>query len=127
MDADRALAGAARRRRAQGAKADRLQEALEDLDPVMGRWADDFVFGQVWAGEALGHRERMLVAVAMLAATGRRGQLKNYLHGALQDGIAEDELREVMKMLAVYVGFPGAIEGMLELDAAITAHRRAAR
>jgi 4-carboxymuconolactone decarboxylase len=118
------LAGMERRRRAQGVKADGLQAALEALDPTMGRWADEFVFGEVWAGEALEHRDRMLVAIAMLAATTRLNQLKNYLHGALQSGIKEDELREVMKMLTVYVGFPGAIEAMLQLDAALAIHRR---
>lgn len=121
---EKRLAGAERRRRAQGIKADGLQSALEALDPTMSRWADEFVFGEVWAGEALGHRDRMLVAIAMLAATTRLNQLKNYLHGALQSGIKEDELREVMKMLAVYVGFPGAIEAMLELDAALAVQRR---
>ena len=124
MDADaKRSAGAERRRRAQGVKADGLQVALEALDPAMGRWADEFVFGDVWAGDALGHRDRMLVAIAMLAATTRVNQLKNYLHGALQSGIAEDELREVMKMLTVYVGFPGAIEAMLQLDAVLAVHR----
>ena len=117
-------AGAARRRRAQGAKADKLQTALERLDPVLGRWADDFVFGEVWADDALGQRERTLVAIAMLAAHTRRGQLRNYLHGALQNGITEAELREVMKMLTVYVGFPAAIESLLELDSVAAAEAR---
>jgi 4-carboxymuconolactone decarboxylase len=121
---EKRLAGMERRRRAQGVKADGLQAALEALDPTMGRWADEFVFGEVWAGEALGHRDRMLVAIAMLAATTRLNQLKNYLHGALQSGITEDELREIMKILTVYVGFPGAIEAMLQLDAALAVHRR---
>jgi 4-carboxymuconolactone decarboxylase len=115
---DRALLGAERRRRLQGTKADELQAALETLDPDLGRWANEFVFGEAWAGDALGHRDRTLVAISMLAATGRTNQLRNYLHGALQAGIAEAELREVMKMLTVYVGFPGAIDAMLELDRA---------
>ncbi|SOD71794.1 4-carboxymuconolactone decarboxylase [Jatrophihabitans sp. GAS493] len=117
-------AGPQRRRRAQGAKADRLQEALVSLDPTVARWADEFVFGEVWAGEALAHRDRMLVAIAMLSATTRRNQLRNYLHGALQDGIAEAELREIMKMLVVYSGFPAALEGMQELDAVLAVHGR---
>ena len=123
-DATASAAGAARRRKAQGGKADQLQAALEALDPALGRWADEFVFGEVWAGEALGQRERALIAIAMLAATTRRNQLKNYLHGALQNGVTEAELRELMKMLVVYVGFPAAIEAMLELDQALSAHRR---
>ncbi len=119
---DKATAGATRRRRLQGAKADKLQAALEALDPDLGRWANEFVFGEVWAGDALGQRDRTLVAIAMLAATGRRNQLRNYLHGALQGGISEAELREVLKMTTVYVGFPSAIDALLELDAAAKAH-----
>ena len=90
----------------------------------MARWADEFVFGEVWASDALGERERMFVAIAMLAATSRYNQLKNYLHGALQRGITEPELRELMKMLTVYVGFPSAIEGLLRVEDAVAVHRR---
>jgi 4-carboxymuconolactone decarboxylase len=126
MAVDRSeTSGSARRRRAQGAKADKLQQALVDLDPDLARWANGFVFGEVWAGDALAHDERMLVAIAALAALSRRNQLRNYLHGALQSGIGADKLREVMKMMSVYAGFPVAIEAMLELDTVIAANGRA--
>jgi 4-carboxymuconolactone decarboxylase len=116
-----AAAGAARRRRAQGVKAEKLQTALLELDPRLGAWADDFVFGQVWADDVLAHDERMLVAIAALAATGRSNQLRNYLHGALQDGIAPARIREVLRMMVVYAGFPLAIESLVELQAALDA------
>jgi 4-carboxymuconolactone decarboxylase len=115
-------AGAERRSRAQGAKADKLQDALVALDPVLGRWANEYVFGEVWADDALSFEERMLVAITALAAQNRRNQLRNYLHGALQDGIPAAKLREVMKMMTVYAGFPVAIEAMSELDAVLKAH-----
>jgi 4-carboxymuconolactone decarboxylase len=125
MDAETATAGSARRRLAQGAKADRLQTALEQLDPTLGRWADEFVFGEVWADDVLSHEDRMLVAIAALAATGRRNQLRNYLHGALQSGMTQARLREVLKMMVVYAGFPAAIESLLELDAAVAVYEQA--
>ena len=120
MDADRH--GAERRQRAQGAKADKLQAALVALDPQLGRWADEHVFGEVWADDALGFEERMLVAIAALAAQNRRNQLRNYLHGALQAGLPAAKLREVLRMMTVYAGFPVAIEAMSELDAVLKAH-----
>jgi 4-carboxymuconolactone decarboxylase len=124
MDAEATVAGTRRRRLAQGAKADRLQSSLEALDPSLARWADEFVFGEVWEGDALTHEERMLVAISALAATGRCNQLRNYLHGALQSGIAEAQLREALRMMVVYAGFPVAIEALLELDAVVAAHGR---
>jgi 4-carboxymuconolactone decarboxylase len=117
-------AGADRRARAQGAKADALQNALVELDPQMAQWADDFVFGQVWAVESLTHQEQMLVAIVALAATGRGRQLKNYLHGAVQDGIATEKLHEALRMLTVYCGFPIAIEALSELASVRAAGER---
>jgi 4-carboxymuconolactone decarboxylase len=111
--------GPQRRARAQGQKADRLQAALVELDPTLGRWADNHIFGDVWEGDALSFDDRMLVAIVALATLGRRNQLRNYLHGALQDGRRPEELREVMRMLTVYAGFPTAIEAMAELDAVL--------
>jgi 4-carboxymuconolactone decarboxylase len=121
MGAEGADAGAGRRSRAQGAKADKLQDALVGLDPALGRWANEFVFGEVWSDDALAFDERLLVAITALAALNRRNQLRNYLHGALQSGIAAGKLREVMKMMTVYAGFPVAIEAMSELDAVLAA------
>jgi 4-carboxymuconolactone decarboxylase len=116
--------GAARRRLAQGAKADRLQGALADLDPTLARWADDFIFGDVWAGEALSHEERMLVAITALATLNRPNQLRNYLHGALQSGTPPAKLQEALKMLVVYAGFPAAIGALVELQSALEVHGR---
>jgi 4-carboxymuconolactone decarboxylase len=116
--------GVARRRLAQGAKADGLQQALTALDETLADWADDFVFGHVWAGTAISHEERMMVAITALAATNRRNQLRNYLHGALQGGIAPERIREALRMLVVYAGFPVAIESLTEFDSVLSAHQR---
>jgi 4-carboxymuconolactone decarboxylase len=112
-------AGAERRARAQGVMADKLQAALVDLDPRLGGWADDFIFGDVWRSEHLEFREQMLVAITALAATGRTRQLKNYLHGALQDGASPEALQDALRMLVVYCGFPTAIEALSTLDRAV--------
>jgi 4-carboxymuconolactone decarboxylase len=104
--------GAERRRRAQGAKADRLQAELAKLDPELARWADQFVFGSVWAREGLSFEERMLVAISQLAATGRQQQLRNYLFGALQAGVEPRKIHEALVMLTVYTGFPNAIAAL---------------
>lgn len=116
--------GRERRRRAQGAKADALQDALAAMDGRMAVWADDFVFGEVWAGPGISEEERMLVAITALAATARTRQLRNYLHGALQAGIPEAKLREALRMLVVYAGFPVAIEALSELQAVLAARGR---
>ena len=108
-------AGRERRRRAQGAKADRLQEALAGLDPQLAEWADGFVFDEVWGRPGLDFERRLLVALTALAATGRQQQLRNYLFGALQAGVPEAAIREALLMLTVYCGFPVAIAALATL------------
>lgn len=115
--------GAARRERAQGVRADRLQAVLADLDPQMAEWADDFIFGQVWGRPGLSQDERMLVAITALAAGGHTNLMKNYLHGALQAGIHPRKIHETIVMLIVYSGFPPAVAALAQwrqvFDAAV--------
>jgi 4-carboxymuconolactone decarboxylase len=100
------------RRRAQGAKADQLQALLCGIDPVLGEWADGFVFGEVWARPGLSQDERMLVAIAALAVSGNPDQMRNYLWGALQGGIPARKIHESLLMLVVYAGFPRALNAL---------------
>ena len=109
-------AGRERRRRAQGAKADRLQESLARLDPQLASWADGFVFDEVWGRPGLDFETRMLVAITALAATDRPQQLRNYLFGGLQAGVPQAAIQEALVMLAVYCGFPTAIAALAVWD-----------
>lgn len=106
------LTGAALRARVQGARHEALQANVGALDPRLARWADDFIFGDVWTDPGLAVEDRQLVAIVALAATGNTGQLRNYLHGALQDGFDPRRIHEALLMLVVYVGWPTAIGAM---------------
>jgi 4-carboxymuconolactone decarboxylase len=116
--------GAARRRRAQGAKADELQDALTSMDPQVAGWANEFVFGQVWKPGPLSFEEQLLVAIVALGATNNAGQLKNYVHGALQSGMDKEKIGQALRMLTVYAGFPYAINALTVLTECVSAHER---
>jgi 4-carboxymuconolactone decarboxylase len=110
--------GRALRARAQGRHTEQLGAALAALDPDLLEYADGFIFGSVWNEHPdLPFEDRMLVAMTALAATGQTTQLGNYLHGALQDGIPPARIKEALKMLVVYVGFPTAISALATFDA----------
>ena len=116
--------GAALRRRAQGAKADQLQALLASLDPGVGRWADEFVFGEVWGRSGLDFEGRMLVAITSLATQGQGALLRNYAHGALQAGVSARKIHEALVELVVYVGFPTATSMLFEWQQVLVAARR---
>ena len=106
--------GAELRRRAQGEKSEKLQALLCSLDGGVGRWADEFVFGEVWARDGLPFEERMLVAIASLATQGKAPMLRNYTFGALQAGVSARKIHETLVMLVVYAGFPTATNMLYE-------------
>ena len=114
--------GRARRARAQGRKHEDLQAALGSLDPRLAEWADGWIFGTVW-DDGAPFDDRMLVAIVALAATGKPQQLKNYLHGALQDGMDPRRIHEALTMLVVYVGFPTALQSLSVWQEVVTAAR----
>jgi 4-carboxymuconolactone decarboxylase len=112
------------RGRAQGIKSEQLGQALGALDPTLLEWTDDFIFDQVWGRPGLTYEERMLVAVVSLATQGQIAQLRNYFHGALQEGVPGDKLREVLLMLPVYAGFPKALDAIACLNEVLAAEAK---
>ena len=116
--------GAALRARAQGVRHSDLQQHLRAIDPRLGEWADGFIFGDVWLREGAAFEDRMLVAIVALAATGKPNQLRNYLHGALQDGFDARRIHEALLMLVVYVGWPTALESLVVWQEVVRSARR---
>jgi 4-carboxymuconolactone decarboxylase len=106
---------------------DRGREYLEQLDPELHRYIMDFVYGEVYAGDALDAKTRALCTVAMLATLDQQLQLGVYVRAARRQGATEEEVREVLRQVAVYAGFPSAwnalatmkrsLEGFSETDA----------
>jgi alkylhydroperoxidase/carboxymuconolactone decarboxylase family protein YurZ len=72
----------------------------------------DILFGEIWTRPALPPRDRSLITVALLAALNRESQLRSHLRGALNLGITQEELAEVMLHVAFYAGAPVSEEGL---------------
>ena len=85
------------------ASADAFSRPLQDL-------VTSFAWGQVWTREELPPRTRSLVNLAMLAALNRPHELRIHLRGAVNNGCTNEEIREVLLQVAVYCGFPAAID-----------------
>jgi 4-carboxymuconolactone decarboxylase len=119
--------GQALRARAQGARHEALQANLGSIDPRLRGWADEFIFGDVWNRDGLAFEDRQLVAIVALAVTNKPDQLRNYLHGALQDGFDPRRIHEALLMLVVYVGWPTAIGALVVWREVVLSERRRGR
>jgi 4-carboxymuconolactone decarboxylase len=98
---------------------DRGRDYLEQLDPELHRYIIDFVYGEIYSGDALDPKTRALCTVAMLAALGQQLQLGVYVQSARRQGASEQEIREVLRQVAVYAGFPNAWNALATMKAAL--------
>jgi 4-carboxymuconolactone decarboxylase len=98
---------------------DRGRDYLERLDPDLHRYIIDFVYGEVYSGDALDAKTRALCTVAMLASLDQQLQLGVYVRAARRQGASEDEVREVLRQVAVYAGFPSAWNALATMKASL--------
>jgi 4-carboxymuconolactone decarboxylase len=62
--------------------------------------------GEAWADKTLSPRERSILNLGMVAATGKMGEFANHVRGARVNGLTPNELRAVLIQIAIYCGIP---------------------
>ena len=77
--------------------------------PDLVKYTSDVVFGDLWERKALSKRDRSLITVTALVATGRPMQLQSHIRRALQNGVTKEEIAEIVTHLAFYAGWPSAM------------------
>jgi len=82
------------------------------LAPDFYRYVAETAFGMLWSRPGLELRDRSLVTVAQLACLGRSDELRAHLRGALNLGLSQEELVEVLMHTAVYAGVPAANDAL---------------
>lgn len=105
---------------------------VRETSPALADALTDFAFGEIFSRAELGRAERELASVAVLGALGgAEPQLRVHLEAALNVGVDADELIGLAEHLAVYAGFPRALNLLRDtrqvLDARGVAHSPPAR
>lgn len=86
---------------------------LERICPDMGKRMVEFAFGDIYSRPGMNLRDREIATIAALTAMGTATpQLKVHVHGGLNVGLSKEEVLEIMMQMAVYAGFPAALNGM---------------
>jgi 4-carboxymuconolactone decarboxylase len=112
QDARRAR-GEAALARITGAEGRSVVEAIRRTSPELGDWIVDFAYGDVFSRPGVSLCTRELATVAALTALGNaQPQLKVHVEGALNVGCKPDEIVEIIMQMAVYAGFPSALNGI---------------
>jgi 4-carboxymuconolactone decarboxylase len=96
-----------------GAAGEAVIAGLQDIAPDFAELLFEFPFGDIYARDALSLRDREIATVAALSAMGTAPkQLGVHVHGALNVGVTGEEVVEVMMQMAVYAGFPAALNAL---------------
>jgi 4-carboxymuconolactone decarboxylase len=96
-----------------GQAGERVVSSLADIAPDFARLLIEFPFGDIYSRPQLDLKSREIGVVAALTALGNASpQLKVHIHGALNVGCSEAEVVEIIMQMAVYAGFPAAVNGL---------------
>ncbi|MDQ0037741.1 4-carboxymuconolactone decarboxylase [Variovorax boronicumulans] len=91
----------------------KVVESLADIAPDFARLLIEFPFGDIYSRPGLDLRAREIATVAALTAMGNAApQLKVHIQGALNVGVTRTEVIEIIMQMAVYAGFPAALNGI---------------
>jgi len=96
-----------------GEQGELIVAGLADIAPDFARYLIEFPFGDIYARPALDLRTREIATVAALTAMGTAlPQLKVHIRGALNVGCTRTEVTEAIMQMAVFAGFPAALNGL---------------
>lgn len=113
MEKERYERGIAALRKANEEGIKELIKSTNAIAPDLARYVIEFAYGDIYTRPGLLPKQRELCIVAALTALGsRERQLRDHIQAALNTGGTPREVIETILMMAVYAGFPAAINGM---------------
>ncbi|MDD9654256.1 carboxymuconolactone decarboxylase family protein [Klebsiella pasteurii] len=123
MSSERYTTGQEMLQRVDGKGGDAVVNSLKDIAPDFARYLIEFPFGDIYARPGLDLRSREVATIAALTALGNAApQLKVHIAAGLNVGLTHEEITEVIMQMAVYAGFPAALNGLFAAKEVFAAH-----
>ncbi|WGR91150.1 carboxymuconolactone decarboxylase family protein [Bradyrhizobium sp. ISRA443] len=97
---------------AEAQRATRVAQQSGDVAPGLVQYTADVLFRDLWLRPALAPRDRSLVTVSALVATGQVAQITYHLNRAMDNGLTRTEAGEMLAQLAFYAGWPNAFSAL---------------
>jgi 4-carboxymuconolactone decarboxylase len=98
-----------------------VKSGVAEVAPDFARMVIEFAFGDIYSRDGLDLRSRELIAIAALAVRGNAGpQLRVHVESAASAGITKPEIVEVFMQIALYAGFPAALNALADCHDLLT-------
>jgi len=90
------------------AHVDKAESAKSDFDAPFQALITEGAWGTVWADDTIPHRERSMLTLALLAATGNFEEIPMHIRATQNTGASPDDVMQAFMHVAVYAGVPKA-------------------
>ncbi|MEX3960544.1 carboxymuconolactone decarboxylase family protein [Trinickia sp. EG282A] len=91
-----------------------VNRSLSSVDALgwpMQKLVTEYCWDEIWNRPGLDRRSRSLLNLGMIAALNRPHELRAHIRGGINNGLQPEEIQEVFLQVAVYCGFPAALDG----------------
>jgi 4-carboxymuconolactone decarboxylase len=95
-------------------------KAMQEIAPQLADYTDRVLFGDVWVRPELSPRDRSLVVLSVLIATGKTAQMGGHLGRGLSNGLKPSEISGMVTHLAFYTGWPNAVSALTVIEQVFT-------
>jgi 4-carboxymuconolactone decarboxylase len=90
------------------AHVDRAEAAKSEADIPFQTLITEGAWGTVWSSDAISHRERSMLTLALLAATGNFDEIPMHIRATANTGATKSDVMEAFQHVAIYAGVPKA-------------------
>lgn len=90
------------------AHVDRAEANKTDFDHPFQTLITESAWGNLWASDAISLRERSMLTLALLAATGNFEEIPMHIRATANTGASEQDVVEAFQHVAIYAGVPKA-------------------
>jgi 4-carboxymuconolactone decarboxylase len=97
---------------AETQRATQVSNNFGQISPGLVQNTTELLFRDLWLRPALAPRDRSLVTVGALIASGQVAQITYHLNRAMDNGLTQTQASEVLTHIAFYAGWPNAFSAL---------------
>ena len=97
---------------AEDQRARTVEDNFGKVSPGVVKYTTDALFRSLWLRPGLAPRDRSMVTVSALVASGQTAQITYHLNRAMDNGLTEQEAGEMLTQLAFYAGWPNVFSAL---------------
>lgn len=97
---------------AEAQRAERVGQQFGAVAPGVVQYTTELLFRDLWLRPDLAPRDRSLVTVSALIASGQVAQIPYHLNRAMDNGLTQAQAAEAMTQLAFYAGWPNVFSAL---------------